>query len=109
GTAVDQRPFDPFARSFSGRSPPSGVVNVAVTSAPGTGLNAASRASTSIGTESPGSDASGTTMATGSGEGRASHRAACRQKNSWVRSIEADIIFHRHDASPANTIERPWP
>ncbi len=48
-------------------------------------------------------------MATGSGDASASHRAVCRQNNSWLRSVEAAIIRQRHDASPPNTIERPRP
>src|SRR6185436_10487439 len=58
---------------------------------------------------SPGSGASGTVIATGSGAVAVSHRAACRQKNSYDRFDEATSIFQRHDASPANTIERPCP
>src|SRR5581483_4557615 len=89
-------------------SPP-GAVMVASTTASGTGANAASRASTVTGTASPGSGASGADSATGSGVADASQRAACLQKNSCVRSFDDSIIFHRHDASPANTIDRPRP
>ena len=63
-------------------SSPPGAVSVASTDASGTGAKAASRASTSIEIASPGSGASGTVIATGSGAGDVSHRAACRQKNS---------------------------
>ena len=58
---------------------------------------------------SPGSGASGTVIATGSGAVAVSHLAACRQKNSYDRFDEATSIFQRHEASPANTIERPCP
>ena len=56
---------------------------------------------------SPGSGASGTPIVTGSGAAEDSQRADWRQKNSYERSVDGTIIFQRHDASPAKTIDRP--
>ena len=39
----------------------------------------------------------------------ASHRASCRQTSSWVVSAAGSSMRQRHDASPANTIDRPSP
>src|SRR5690242_152124 len=88
---------------------PPGAVSAAWTDASGTGANAPSRATTSIEIPSPGSGDSGAVIATGSGAVDESHRAACRQKNSYARSVDGTSIFQRHDASPANTIDRPRP
>jgi hypothetical protein len=67
---------------LTGAGSPPGPDTVASTLASGTPVKEASRASTSIEIASPGSGASGSVIATGSGDGDASQRAACRQKNS---------------------------
>src|SRR2546423_12000755 len=79
-------------------SPPS-ADTVAVTRASATGANDESRTVMSSAAVSPGSIDSGTRTDTGSGDVVDSHRAAWRQNNSWLRSVNEASIRHRHEAS----------
>jgi len=90
---VKRPPVGSVCRSFSGCGLAPGAVSVASIVASGTGANDASRASTSIEIASPGSGASGTPIATGSGDAedspdlRAEHHEMTVLVRDWLTRL----------------------